>query len=245
MASIHTIQLAQITNRIPILPPFPPSHTGPKSGLLPFSEVFDLPRFSQDLNIPIFEWHDIKETTNPNPIEYYTDLYGESWNNYYGGDTEEIGCWSLWMTQQAKGVSARGGRTTEAFNLDISWTPVPWGYQIQRPEAQDYSTFAAASLASPAGREWGIESSKSYMDILSNQMRNLTEDDKQGDGPTEIPTMTKAGHQLPPDDHLVCYDYLYFMATYTVRYILPFHTQLTNPSRNPNGGTNGHQHGNQ
>lgn len=216
MASIHTVQLALLTNRIPILPPFPPSHTGPKSGLLPFSEVFDLPALSQNLDIPIFEWQDIKETVNPHPDPQNVALYGDRWNGYYGGEMEEIGCWSLWMTQRGKGAKAREGRIPEAFSLDVSWTPVPWGNQVPKPSSEDYNTHEAASLATTQGREAGIEASKHYLEHLAVQMSNLTEEEKDGEMPNEIPVRNHEGRQIYPEDHLVCYDYLYFMATYAV-----------------------------
>jgi len=215
MASVHTIQLALLTHRIPILPPFAPSHTGPKSGLLGFSEVFDVPRLSQALNLPILDWHDVKETTNPTPNPINVELYGDRWNDYYGGETEEIGCWSLWMTQMGKGAPAREGRIPEAFGLDVSWTPVPWGYQIPTPQSLDYNTFETAALATSHGRERGIEESKKYLDLLEVQMMNVTEDEMEGDPPSEIPTRNKAGHQMYPEEQMVCYDYLYFMATYS------------------------------
>jgi hypothetical protein len=217
MASVHTVQLALLSGRIPILPPFPPSHTGPKSGLLPFSEIFDLPLFSQTLGIPIIEWQDIKNTTNVNPNPEYIDLYGDRWNGYYGGESEELGCWSLWITQRGRGAEPREGRIPEAFSLDVSWTPVPWGMQVPKPDSLDYNTNEAASLASNEGRLAGIEDSKHYLDNLAIQMKNLTENEMEGVPPSEIPIKNHGGNQLYPEDHLVCYDYLYFMATYAVR----------------------------
>jgi len=118
------------------------------------------------------------------------------------------------MTQRGRGAPPREGRIPEAFNLDVSWTPVPWGNQVPKPEALDYNTNAAASLATTQGREAGIEASKQFLDHLTIQMKNITEDEKEGDPATEIPLKNHGGHQLYPEEHLVCYDYLYFMATY-------------------------------
>jgi hypothetical protein len=120
------------------------------------------------------------------------------------------------MTQRAKGAPAREGRLPEAFNLNVSWTPVPWGYQVPTPSSLDYNTNEVASLATSSGREIGIEASKNYLSLLSAQMKNITDAEKEGEGPKEIPTKNHAGHQVEPEDHLVCYDYLYFMATYAV-----------------------------
>lgn len=152
------------------------------------------------------------------------------------------------MTQRAKGASARAGRVPESFSLDISWTPVPWGYQVPTPSSLDYNTNEAASLATPGGLKAGIEASKQYLSLLSTQMKNITDAEKEGEGPKEIPTKNDAGKQVEPEDHLVCYDYLYFMATYTVSKPLLLLFPLVSSSlryRSLNGGRNGLLHGNQ
>jgi hypothetical protein len=49
---------------------------GDTSAYLRFGEIFDLPRLSSTLGVPILEWDDVKNLTS--------DIY------------DEIGCWSVW-----------------------------------------------------------------------------------------------------------------------------------------------------
>jgi hypothetical protein len=60
----NLIYLALITERIPVIPFFPPSHIadgdysyGPT---INFGEVFDVPRLQREIGIPILEFHQVK-----------------------------------------------------------------------------------------------------------------------------------------------------------------------------------------
>ena len=79
MTMVHMLHLAQLTQRIPILPPFGASHIGRHKPPIPFGEIFDIPRLSVALGTPILEWRDVKKQV------------------YQGGELDEpLGCWSTW-----------------------------------------------------------------------------------------------------------------------------------------------------
>ncbi|TFK56645.1 hypothetical protein OE88DRAFT_1803321 [Heliocybe sulcata] len=108
----NLIYLAKITDRIPIIPAFTPMyHVGDDWELpaIPFGDIFDVPRLSKELGLPVLEWHQVK---NP--------------------DSEEIddyGCWSVWSVVQTLGDGRMDGprrnRAPLDIGLDISYTPVP------------------------------------------------------------------------------------------------------------------------
>jgi hypothetical protein len=56
IATIHLLQLATRTGRVPILPPFSPIHVSLLAGFIPFSEVFDVVRLEKALGTEILEW---------------------------------------------------------------------------------------------------------------------------------------------------------------------------------------------
>jgi hypothetical protein len=57
----NLIYLGVLTDRVPILPPFVPSHIGADVPPIAFGEVFDVPRLRQAVG-PIVEWHEVKKT---------------------------------------------------------------------------------------------------------------------------------------------------------------------------------------
>lgn len=91
------IHLGLLTGRIPIVFPFPPSlhlryiddaeHIPPA---MPFDRVFDLPRLSRSLGIPIVQIEELKTRIETKP------LYGEEVDLVHPKE-EEIGGWSTWM----------------------------------------------------------------------------------------------------------------------------------------------------
>lgn len=52
-----------------------------------FGDIFDLPRLSREVGLPIVEWRDVKRPRGENET-----LQNER--------VDEIGCWSIWMTSQ-------------------------------------------------------------------------------------------------------------------------------------------------
>jgi hypothetical protein len=77
---------------VPILPRLGASHghfshaNDMKS--LRFGEIFDLPRLSKALGMPILEWDNVK--------------------NFTSDTFDEIGCWSIWYTVTGKLHGLRG-----------------------------------------------------------------------------------------------------------------------------------------
>jgi hypothetical protein len=213
MAAMDLIYLSLLTNRIPIVPPFWPTHVGTDAGLVPFSDFFDVTRWAKTLNIPILEWKDVKNFASEklDPEKYFN-------TGYYGGGEEGIGCWSVWMTQHARGEGPREGEVPAALSLDISWTPVRFGHQID-PTAEEYDLLALAKLAEPQEREVAMREAKN--DYLTEMWRTIGEAKEKGnnvpdDPPRKIPLPNRKEEQLDPDDHLLCYDYLYFTSTHEV-----------------------------
>jgi hypothetical protein len=72
------LYLALITDRVPILGPFVPSHIG-SAPTLYFSDVFDLPRLRKSLGKPVLEWREVKD---PNSEVF-----------------DNIGCWNIWEAE--------------------------------------------------------------------------------------------------------------------------------------------------
>ena len=89
----NLIYLALITERVPIVGPFTPSHVFGAGEIL-FSEVFDIDYLSERIRIPVLEWSEVK--------------------NYSSPEIEDIGCWSVW---QAVKTSESRPRGTNAMSL--------------------------------------------------------------------------------------------------------------------------------
>jgi hypothetical protein len=71
-----------LTERVPIVGPFTPSHIGGDAGEILFSEVFDIDYLSQTIRIPVLQWSEVKNTS--------------------GLEVEDIGCWSVWQAVQTR-----------------------------------------------------------------------------------------------------------------------------------------------
>lgn len=52
--------LGLITDRVPIIAEFIPSHIGGHVPPIPFGEVFDVPRLRKELGKPVLEWREVK-----------------------------------------------------------------------------------------------------------------------------------------------------------------------------------------
>ncbi|PPQ99550.1 hypothetical protein CVT24_005338 [Panaeolus cyanescens] len=166
MTYINLIYLGLLTNRVPVIPFFTPSHIGSQVPPIDFSEVFDMKRLRRDLRRPILEWHEVKKRNS-------TSL-------------DDLGCWDVWRAVQDRDNNARYSPTPDLLRLDISYSKAPsWIKIIPAYEHDQHSSFAALStLAFPEGRaEYGG-------DPLASPIRKL---------------------KLPPDDQMLCYDYLYYV----------------------------------
>jgi len=103
------------------------------------------------------------------------------------------------------------------LSLDVSWTPVRWGYQIDENGAEEYQLHAVAELAVPKIREMAIKEARE--EYLGNMRQSIKEAEEKGDGvdenpPTRIPLPNRLDRQVDPDEHLLCFDYLYFTSTH-------------------------------
>lgn len=184
------IYLALITQRVPILPPFAPTHVGGDAPRVPFGEVFDVPWLAAAIHSPILEWKDVKSGNST--------------------EADPLGCWTVWETIHEEGGVRKpmhswladelhvgmwlgNARSIKLLTLtrhasDMSYTPVPdWVSTANR----DYTTFARlARLGYPETRAQSL-----------------------GD-----PHPSKSlGLKVPPDDHLLCFDILYFVSSDLVR----------------------------
>jgi hypothetical protein len=145
--------------------------------------VFDIPRLSQAIGSPVLEWHEVKDSESE--------------------VVDDLGCWDLWESVQTNDHNPRVSRSLGMLNLgkstlnipagnyivitDISWTRTPDWVKLTAPEVGDKhaSFWSLATLGFPETRERNLE----QMNYPSPQ------------------------HQvsLPPDDQLLCFDYLFFI----------------------------------
>ncbi|KAG2140052.1 hypothetical protein DEU56DRAFT_291167 [Suillus clintonianus] len=102
---------------------------------------------------------------------------------------DDLGCWSVWesVEKYQEDPRPRGSPSIGRLNLDISWTRTPDWVKLTPPGVEDdhASFWSLATLGFPQAR--------------SNNL-----------GLTNHPSPQ---HQvsLPPDDHLLCFDFLYFV----------------------------------
>ncbi|KAM6492243.1 hypothetical protein JOM56_011967 [Amanita muscaria] len=168
---MNLIYLGVVTQRIPIIGYFIPSHLGYHVAPIDFSKVFDLPRLSKLVNLPMLEWHEVKDRNST--------------------EVDELGCWDIWGTSKPETGLPRKSRLLPLLNLDVSYTRTPdWVTTIPNFKHDRHSSlFALASLAEPETR---LESLVNP--VVHESPRNHV--------------------RLPPDEHLVCYDYLYYISAH-------------------------------
>ncbi|KAI0719978.1 hypothetical protein C8T65DRAFT_634490 [Cerioporus squamosus] len=111
MTYANLIYLGSLTERVPIIAMFTPSHIGGDAAPIPFGEVFDVPRFIQSSGIPIVEWDEVKDPES--------DV------------VDDLGCWNLWEAVQYNEHHPRNSAVTDWLKLDLSYTKAPnWVKQI-------------------------------------------------------------------------------------------------------------------
>lgn len=102
---------------------------------------------------------------------------------------ENLSCWSVWQTIQTVDKAPRQSFDPWKLKLDISYTKTPdWVKMIPNAEHDRYSTFwSLATLAFPSTRKANL-----------------------------VPPLPSPKHNvsLPPDEHLLCYDFLYYVAAH-------------------------------
>ncbi|KAJ3787141.1 hypothetical protein GGU10DRAFT_349647 [Lentinula aff. detonsa] len=135
MTYANMIYLGFITDRIPVVPMFTPSHinigaTAPVPSLA-FGEVFDLPRMRNLTGKAILEWRDVKDPESET--------------------VDDIGCWNIWEAVQYREHYPRRSSAPEHLKLDISYTKAPaWVKLIPDFEHDPHATFwSLARLAFP------------------------------------------------------------------------------------------------
>ncbi|KIK97545.1 hypothetical protein PAXRUDRAFT_824800 [Paxillus rubicundulus Ve08.2h10] len=100
---------------------------------------------------------------------------------------DDLGCWSVWEAVQHDEQKPRGSFLTDWLKLDISYTRAPDWVKLSPPAVEDRhgSFWSLATLAFPEQR--------------TNSLLQ--------------PPYPSPEHQvsLPPDDQLLCYDYLYYI----------------------------------
>lgn len=99
---VNLIYLALLTQRVPIVGTFAPSHIGFNESQLPFGEIFDVQRLGQEIHTPVLEWRDVK-----NPASKQVEL---------------VGCWSPWAATGSDG-QPRGNGNAGHFGIGMRFTP--------------------------------------------------------------------------------------------------------------------------
>ncbi|KAJ7805164.1 hypothetical protein B0H14DRAFT_3771980 [Mycena olivaceomarginata] len=100
---------------------------------------------------------------------------------------EDIGCWNVWESVQLNDKAPRHSSVIEKLNLDISYTKTPqWIKMIPNYEHDQHSTF------------WSLAS------LAFSEARNAN----------LVPPLPSPQHRvsLPPDEQLLCFDFLYYVA---------------------------------
>jgi len=87
--------LGLMSDKVPILPRFAPTHVGTDAGFIPVSEIFDLKRLGNLIRTPVLEWDMLK--------------------NYSRENLEDLGCWGTHPTLFNGGVL----RTTTEIQLGL------------------------------------------------------------------------------------------------------------------------------
>ena len=112
MTYMNLIYLGFITDRVPVVAMFTPSHIGGDAPVITFGEVFDVPRFIRESGIPLLEWLEVKDPES--------DVI------------DDIGCWNIWEAVQYYEHYPRGSSVPDwlklgelphvAFSTTFCWT---------------------------------------------------------------------------------------------------------------------------
>ncbi|KAJ7113934.1 hypothetical protein C8R44DRAFT_710359 [Mycena epipterygia] len=172
MLFMNLIYLSLLTERVPIIPYFTPTHIaggdysyGPT---IDFGEVFDVPRLQKQLGKPVLEWWQVK------------DRHSES--------VDPLGCWNVWQAVQTINKEPHWTIAPHRLKIDVSYTIAPTSIKLYPAWDHDpHTSFSAlVALAFPALRERSLRT------------------------PLPSPVLKMS---LPPDQHLLCFDNLYWAST--------------------------------
>ncbi|TBU63759.1 hypothetical protein BD310DRAFT_808030 [Dichomitus squalens] len=138
MTYANLIYLGSLTERVPIIPMFTPSHIGGDAAPIPFGEVFDVPRFIEESGIEIVEWDEVKDPES--------------------NVVDDLGCWNIWEAVQYREHHPRPSAAPDWLKLDLSYTKAPdWVKLIPNYEHDSCSTFMALTrLSYPEERSRNI-----------------------------------------------------------------------------------------
>ncbi|KAF8196887.1 hypothetical protein K438DRAFT_1673147 [Mycena galopus ATCC 62051] len=151
IADMNLIYLGLLTERVPIIPRFVPApeHMPPSSPEVDFGDVFDIPRLQHEIDMPILEWHQVKEHNSQ-----FIDV---------------LGCWGVRNVV----FSTDGFELSPPENLkiDVSFTSPPdWVHELNDPQYPHILFWPLASLAFSDRRTGSPQSSPA-------QGASLTADD--------------------------------------------------------------------
>ncbi|QRV86514.1 hypothetical protein RhiJN_14532 [Ceratobasidium sp. AG-Ba] len=183
MAAMNLVYMGMLTGRVPVIPPFTPSHVGSMNevGPIAFRDVFDVQALAYGLGIHILEWDDLK---NP--------AIAAATNMNVSSEVERLGCWSTWMLNKVDRERPRDSAVPQWYNLDVSYTPVPPSFTLSHGHQKDQyytSLWSLASLAYPKSRDWAWATQRSRT----------------------LPTATDPKEPVEPDDRMLCFDLLYYI----------------------------------
>ncbi|KAK6985031.1 hypothetical protein R3P38DRAFT_3231072 [Favolaschia claudopus] len=125
---MHLIYLALLTERVPIVPFFTPTHVSYKAPNpvppIDFGVMFDVPRLSKALGIPILEWWQVKDKNS-------TTL-------------DSLGCWSIWKGVRPTHKDPHPSTAPGILHLDISWTTPPsWIKLVKEDPNEPHAKFTS------------------------------------------------------------------------------------------------------
>ncbi|KAF6754168.1 hypothetical protein DFP72DRAFT_1009754 [Ephemerocybe angulata] len=185
IAFMNLIYLGLQSERIPVIPPFTPSHMSDNAGALRFGTVMNMTSLSKVLRRPILEWSDVKDyPANGSVILTHKPT---------DPAVEHIGCWSL--RQRSLKIPVWVPMSENVLKIDLSFTRVPgFAFFEEKEESELQLKFPAlASLIVP----------KHPHPASKNQ-------------PLMAPS--KMGSKLPPDEHMACFDFMYYISTGVKKY---------------------------
>jgi hypothetical protein len=184
MSLVNLIYLGTLTGRAVLLPPFVPLHIGHTAFSLPFGDVFDLSALSASIHTPVLDWHHVKRT-HPDPMQQ-----------------DAIGCWGTALTQYGSpqhpwqsdtrlGVGACCRAELSRFGLrcvtDLAFTPIPELAMMKFNYDHAISAHVLAALDYPTTRAQALA--------------------RPPVPPVAAPF---SGQMLEPNEHLLCFDHLYW-----------------------------------
>jgi len=175
MTYINLIYIARLTERISILGPFYPGHLPESAGPMNVGAIFDLPKLSNAINLPVLEWSEVKDFNATDAV------------------VDDLGCWSVWAVGNTNVKEPRRNDQEASLKIDASYTPAPKDAKLFPELSWDFhvSFWGLAKLGFPQSRKKAING-------------------RQAQWKSKL-----HGHALPPDDQLLCYDFLYFTSAYS------------------------------